>query len=189
MSNIVQIYPRGYSSIRTTVNPTFVNSDGDETLSQLYRLYVSRSVNTDSWEFRKRVIACVSPFFGELELWFSQQYVENNFVYGLNFEFLQDTLRFIRTGKREMSVLTWLELVLDNPKVILGSANRHRLSLVSLTPFEQEDFKEGGMLARWLSYPSGFDDLVMSSYLLFGEARPIATARATHQGGLQQRYV
>lgn len=190
MTTTVRVYPRGFTSYRysPTAHEDF-QAAGDSTIDALYRLYVGRSVNTDSWEFRKRVIAAASPLLGDLQLWMVQQMVQNNRLYGLNYQFLEDTIGFIRTGKRDMSVLTWMELMLDHPSEVLGSANIHRLQKLNFTNDELESFSRGGMVSQWLSHVNGFDDFITSMNILFGNAKQIATSRATSQGGRQQLYV
>lgn len=170
MPNFVQ-YPRGYVRYDgpSFNSPTIVTqSSGEATITTLHNLYLARSVNLNSWEYRKRVISAAARQFGDFRDWCLCQTVYNPAVHGLNFEFIKDTLHYIETGHRQMGITSWFELVLENPPAIANVANERRLE--QLKPYERivtgDDY-----LNRWLSHENGFDDLVASLYLFFGDTK------------------
>lgn len=171
MGALITFYPRGFSTQPSGPNPEAATSSGDPQIDTLYKLYIARSVNTDSWEFRRRVITAASPLFGDLLHWFAFQASMNNKVYALNYKFLEDTLRFIQTGKREMSVMTWLDLLLEWPEEKANIATIQRLKGMNLTDVQPWLGEQG--ISRWLSHPSGFDDFITTVHIVFGASKPV----------------
>lgn len=171
-------YPRGY--IRPVISGGLGNSkelvieeaQSDAVFQNLYTLYMSRSVNPDSWEYQARVIQRCSQLYGRFYNWLVLQVTANDCIYDLNFEFLKDTLRFIRTGQRHMSIQTWLELLLEYPEEQHGVASNMRLEDLSLGDSREFD----NFIGQWCCKKDGFFDMLCTTYVLFGVSKnPIST--------------
>lgn len=162
-------FPRGFSL--TPISPTMevTTSGGDQEIETLYRLYTARSVNTESWEFRKRVITAGARLHGDLYAWLAYQAAFNNRVYGLNFDFIEDTIKFIQTGRRSVNIISWYELLMEFPNEIVGSANVRRLRGLNIDD-EARSLSTSGV-GRWLAHSSGFDDYMMTLNILFGSPK------------------
>lgn len=176
MPNAVR-YPRGY--IRTISVDGIGNSTNsvetlpsDPLLANLYKLYTSRSVNADSWEFRALVIQRCSQLFGRFYHWLWTQLSANDCIYDFNLDFLYDTVNYIRTGKRIVSLQTWFDMLLEHPEEQHGVASANRA-----TRFNLNDSKEfDDFISLWCAHPDGFNDMLCTAHVLFGVSKnPITT--------------
>ena len=172
MTNVLR-YPRGYTTLMG--NPSALQPEGfteldvpcDDTIDALFKMYLGKTVNVSSWQYRKQVIARCSQLFGGFFRWLTIQSTFNNYVYGLNYDFLVDTVNFIQTGQRRMMVYTWMELLLEYPTEKLMTANRVRARELPLTnPSLFDDY-----IGMWCSQPGGFEDLLWTAYTLFGSSK------------------
>jgi hypothetical protein len=163
----IVVYPRLYTS-RLPEGVDVVVSQGDESIELLHKLMIDGNTNTRSWPFYRNVLLNANRLFGDLRQWFQDQ-IHNPNIFGYNQQFITDTLNFIETGQRELSVLSWTDLVTsggDNhnarsvPSRLINSKSSLRSSVSSLE-----------LLQRWVSQPGGFEDLLNTLYLLFGKAR------------------
>lgn len=180
----ILIYPRGFMSmadpdvfpgaIQTHAARFPEKSPGDKAVEELFKLYISRTVNSDSWQYRKRVVATASRLFGDFKTWITLQAGFNDYVYGLNFDFLLDTWQFIRTGHRDMSPMTWQDLLLEHQESKLNVSNPDRL-----TAFKWDDMKSEEIIGRWCSHDNGFGDMLCAMHTIFGVARIPANQQIT----------
>lgn len=169
-------YPRGYlvrlddrpGSALTDTGMEINDVSSDAKLETLYRLYMGQSVNSDSWAYRKRVVAQCSRLFGNFYSWLNLQLIGNDNIYGLNLEFLKDTVQYIRTGQRSMSVFTWQDLLLEHPDPHPGTAGPARLKDFNLTDHREFD----NFIGQWCSQPNGgFEDMLCTAHVLFGVSK------------------
>jgi hypothetical protein len=162
--NTYMIYPRCFTT-RLPNGQKSDTSEGDAQLTALWDLYVNKKVDTDTWSFRKDVLACALRLFKDFRNWTADQ-SENPNIVGYNLEFLKDTLNYIATGVRRMGVPAWLELCTEIDQVST-IARGSRLS----------DIKNPVLLStthavqQWCSWPNGFEDLLYTMQVLFGESR------------------
>lgn len=178
MPNFVQ-YPRGFISFAggyLKSNVSITQSEGDPQIAILYKLYIARSVNVNSWEFRQKVLAEAARLIGNFRVWVISQASYNDSLYGLNWEFLKDTLEYIQTGHRKMSVSTWRELLLEYPPRVDNTAGPRRLDQLKAYEDVLQDVLENGYLARtsltrWLGHDGGFDDLITTLNVFFGSTK------------------
>lgn len=171
----VIVYPRGFRTVvgDTKITPramesykqSISKSEGDRDVKALYELYVGGSVKVDSWEFRKRVIAIAAKRLKNFRSWLTLQVEHNDHVYGTNYDFLVDTIRFIETGSRDASPMTWLELVLANHEAEAGVSIQRNLYL----PMPQGS--DADIIARWCQKDGGFMDMLCTLHVFFGSAR------------------
>tara|TARA_B100002019_G_C21274081_1_gene604144 strand:+ start:1511 stop:2053 length:543 start_codon:yes stop_codon:yes gene_type:complete len=140
---------------------------GDPEVSQLWSEYVNPNIPTYDWVFRKRVLSVAMRLFQDHD-WFRDQERNAN-LHGYNYGFVVDTMRFIATGKRKMSLSIWSELVTHEHTQKKDVSKRHEIidllkahSLFLATP-------PVGMLQKWCSHPEGIDDLLWSLNILFGD--------------------
>lgn len=170
-------FPRGY--IRAIQSEGVTNDlkniesvDCDQQLANLYKLYMGRNVNPESWEFRALVVERCAQLFGNFTNWLWIQLTANDCIYDYNLEFLYDTVTYIRTGRRAMSVATWLEMVLERPEEQHGASNKSRAERFKLS--STAEFND--VISQWCSHPDGFSDMLCTAHLLFGVSKsPITT--------------
>lgn len=175
MPKIVR-YPRGYIAVLgTTGLADFLQTSKetatpvpfDEDVETLYKFFIERSVNTNAWAFRSRVIEAAARLFGDFRQWLILQSEGNDCVYDLNFAFLKDTVQFIRTGHREMSPLTWRELLLEHPPAKPGAANTQMRDELKLD--DEKEFND--FISLWCSKEGGFEDMLCTVHVLYGSSK------------------
>lgn len=140
----------------------------------LYSQYLKRSVSAGSFEFRKNLLTAAIHSFGspDFNLWFESQF-KSPACGDLHKRFLDDTLKFIRTGRREMSLETWAALVTitdegdkigqlsDYAKDFFGIGKGARLH-------DRQNYLVTDIIQMWCSQPNGSEDLLGTLHILFG---------------------
>ena len=164
MSGIIS-YPRCYVTADKQGDSVIV-STGDQTVQQLYDVFVNRTVPTNSWQFRKQVLLTALRLFGDFAEWLNLQ-SRNQMVVGNNAVFIHDTLNFIRTGQRELSVENWIELINETEDVRQTPGLRN--GQTSFTLIAGETTVQ--LLQAWVAQPAGLQDLVCTLHVLFGQSR------------------
>lgn len=193
-----KIYPRGFLGVRlegrverrallndTNLGVRFFQSimmanrnDVDHSnpdVEALYAQYIRREAQTLSFDYRKKVLIVALAAFGtsQFDFWYRLQ-LKSPTIADLHRRFLEDTLRFIRTGKREMALETWNVLVTADDKGEQKS---------ELSEYANEFFgiSSGGysrysqntslteVIQNWCSQPNGFEDLLGTLHVLFGK--------------------
>lgn len=165
MTSIV-IHPRLFAT-RHKGGANVIMSEGDATVATLYELFANRLVDSTAWTYRRRVLDTALRLFDRMDEWLLLQ-SENAHMRGYNLEFIQDTLNFIRTGQRTMSIETWLELLHEQGEIEQGSLDP-RAAKTYFTLQAGEDTV--GILQKWCGQPRGFQDLVCTLHVLFGHSR------------------
>lgn len=164
------IYPRGFLLPLGPVGDSDdknVRVPGDEEVSLLYTLYMNQTVNSESWEYRKRVFKAARRLFKDFSHWVGLQ-TKNEHIYGFNYEFLLDTLNYILTGKRSLSVTDWAGLLIEAPEPKKQDVIE-RFSKANLHPlFKEKGYATEDILTAWCAKPHGFEDMVCTLYVLFG---------------------
>lgn len=167
-------YPRGFQRYLSEDDGNLTNLSnqqvpGDRELETLYRLCVYRQANVDGWTYRERVLQTALRLFGNFSAWVLLQ-ERNPYLYGTNYDFLQDTYQFIRTGQRNCSTFSWIEIMDEQPPANPGRrAHLRNLDLGKLLPDTAAGLTHE-VLAKWCSQPDGFEDMLFSLHVLFGIA-------------------
>lgn len=161
------LYPRGFIAPSPRGDIIRVTGSGD--INAVYDQMMQRTVNHNGWSFQKRVLQVAMNCFSNFPLFINTQ-KNNPFLYGYNYEFLIDTLRYIQTGRRRVSVQNWLALLLENHRP--NNDYRDRGSSKDIQDFMQAvGSADSTVVATWVSRPGGLNDLVVSLYIMFGEVR------------------
>jgi hypothetical protein len=194
----LKIYPRGFlgkpleaqlkakprsiasqlSSIAVKVNlftPQVNSVDANPLVETLYGKWINRAPETTSFEFRKQVFIAALDAFGTDSFfhWYGAQMYSPS--YGdMHRRFLEDTLLFLQEGRRTMSLETWAALVTiqDSGERVADLSDCAKEFFGVKVPdaqYRQPQNREiPEIIQRWVSHPRGFDDLVGSIHLLFG---------------------
>lgn len=163
----IYVYPRLYTS-RCDGGESVVVSEGDQSVELLYKQFIDQSTNTNTWAFARTALINALRVFGDFRDWLSDQQSNPNIV-GYNRQFLVDTLNFIETGKRELSVHSWIDLVSEGGASHHAHAVPQRLLDSKQLLASSEASLE--LLQKWISQPNGLEDLLNTMHLLFGKAR------------------
>lgn len=142
------------------------SSDAANRLSDLYADYIHHRPNSAGWEFRAEVIKLAKSMLGNFPEWYTHQTNMNMGEY--HFKLIEETVRFVSTGRRNMCVHTLAELIsgsdLSTKRVakIPGTFDPMVMMGVKGTP---------ELIAKWCQQPNGFIDMLCTLYLLFGHSR------------------
>ncbi|BAW19216.1 putative virion structural protein [Ralstonia phage RP31] len=148
----------------------------DESVVEIYNQMIRRQVIHTDFEFRERAIKIALRAFGvnNFTEW-ARINQASPLITQTHADFITDTIRFIVTGKRHMPVGMWERLIgpgsndpSDKPdydEVLLamlptGYSFRHQ---------HETTANLHNVIAKWLSHPGGFVDMVTSLYTFFGE--------------------
>lgn len=181
----VHVYPRGFMSgarnddieevVAMVGKPTVAQVEGDDIVMALYNEYMAKSYIRNSPDFQMQVIKRFLQLTGPLDSWVNRQVTRNRYLYDQNYEFLMDTFKFIHTGRRSISnLLSWYQLLSEYPDAEIGvTQDRWNSHVRKLTGVPTED-----LLAKWLSHPTGFDDIMQTAFIMFGDSKtPISVKK------------
>lgn len=159
------LYPRGYLVACGTSH--LVKEQGHRDVDRLADLLFTGKVNTQGFSYYREAFPIAMKFFGDFNGFVVTQ-KNNPFLYGYNYEFLLDTLKFILTGCRKVSIHNWKPLLAEWAEP--HSDHKQRASSDQLVDaFKALRTCHGAdVVAKWCSYPNGFEDMVMTMWLMFG---------------------
>ncbi len=165
--NIVKQTQPGYSGGQSMSRTPFAQREGDPELRELWKRYTSHNARSETWKFRKEVLKVAKRLLGAEPNWFQAQ-DKNPYLVAYNYEFVQDTLRYITTGYRRISIYSWDALVSYNSKPALD-AIVGRKGIGDYVKRHQVDQSLVILIQQWVSHPGGFDDLIRSLNIMFGD--------------------
>ncbi|MBE0438204.1 MAG: hypothetical protein IBX57_00360 [Gammaproteobacteria bacterium] len=120
----------------------------------------------NSWEFKKFAIAYVKEILtvdsmGLITTWVRSNARADTPLTGKRLDFLIDTMSFVNTGKRKISIINWNDLIpnlydydvnIQKSKSLYGDVKH----LEEITP----RCSVSEFITRWCSHPDGFNDMV-----------------------------
>jgi len=167
MKGIGTNYPDSFTSARG-----FLIFGERELLDAFKAFYDKRFISgmdLQTWKYRAEGLLLARILFGDFTQWLYGQ-LEGEFLYGQRINFLEDTLRFITMGSRAISINNWVDLLEDYPEtnVLIDRQNsERRLKAAFPNPMLTVD-----AIVSWCKQPAGFDDMIITLNILFGEAKP-----------------
>lgn len=148
----------------------------NESVVEIYNQLVRRQVIHTDFDFRERAIRIALGAFGvhNFNLWAKVQQESPTFTQ-THADFINDTIRFITTGKREMNVDMWERLIgpgsndpanraVIDETLLAWLPTGYSYRLRTETPANLPN-----VIAMWLARTGGFTDMVTTLYTLFGE--------------------
>ncbi|UQT03505.1 hypothetical protein KODAMA_00380 [Serratia phage vB_SmaM-Kodama] len=130
------------------------------------QMLTDRGEATNAWAFRRKVINRALDRLRYFPDWLAAQ--DNNTKLSKQMRaFLEDTVTYINTGKRPMSLTVRIaclatERSMDNIPTFIPS--RHTPSLRKMLTVKAEDY-----MWHWLKHDGGFNDMVCTLNVLFGD--------------------
>jgi hypothetical protein len=193
--NGIKLYPRGFVGSRLPirlavkpkpyeikirsaiqvgiVQPQQVTADPNHVVETLYAQYLKRSADTLSFEFREAVLIAALNAFGypNFYTWYMVQLQSPSWG-DMHMRFLNDTLEFLMTGRREMRLETWAHLIKPTDEVVLRQptalAKKYFYMENRPVPPDTELFSLENTIQLWCEKPQGIEDLLGTLHLLFG---------------------
>ena len=141
----------------------------------LYSDYVRNNINTEIFEFRKKVLEAAMGAFGtdSFLVWYLSQF-SSPAASDLHNRFLSDTIKYISCGARDMSLETWQSLLIitdegnnigsipEKTKEFFGVYNNGDLSRADSNTSLVD------VIQKWCSKENGLEDLLGTLHILFG---------------------
>lgn len=147
-------------------------SKPDTKIIELHRSNYTAFINNDSFEFKREAIANCIRLYGNFYVWLKYQLFYNRFLHGTNQDFLLDTLWYIKTGERKMMLPVWESIITQYPDI--GPVKPVRHSDITIANFIDSDSNlvnpYSNYITEWTSHPDGLNDMLYTTYLLFGSA-------------------
>lgn len=156
---------RDYSGGQFKAAQRFTMRQGDPRVHQLYLDFTTYPRETIYWSFRRKVVDLAQQLFSGNFNWFIRQDT-NALITDQNYMFLLDTVRFIATGHRRLSIYTWPTLL--SYEVPLGASVDSRKEISDLFIELALNTDVNTIIQKWLSHKNGFNDLMYTLNMLFG---------------------
>lgn len=165
MGNRDKVYTGGQAKSQSRI----IKINGDKRVDDLMLEFINFPRRTVYWEYRDKFITLTQELLNSRTNWFLMQ-DSNNLVSDIKIKFILDTVRFIFTGRRQIAINAWGDLLgADNGKTtdVLKRTMIYdylkELDIVSSDALALNNF-----IQNWVSKPNGFDDMVFTIYYLFG---------------------
>lgn len=153
--------PRGFPyGCASSIDPAEV--------SAFVAAYHSPECERDAWPTKRAALELALLLFGESFGRWCRDTIRSEPYTQRHDAFLEDTLRFINTGKRQLSPDNWKALIPG----WLDSERSDVLYRVKRTEFSYPiPHVMSECLSQWCAHPKGLHDMVCTLDLLFGHAR------------------
>lgn len=145
-------------------------------VEDLYSSYIRQTASMGDFEFRKKLLKVALVSFGtdRFDMWYQSQF-QSPAIGDLHSRFLVDTIKFISSGKRDMSLETWgaLLIITDEGDRVKGMTKDAKeffgISADGVTrhPRNRSIIE---IIQSWCSQPNGSEDLLGTLHILFGTA-------------------
>jgi hypothetical protein len=134
--------------------------------------FLKNSGSTMNFDFREKILLVALEAFGTMDFkaWVDTQF-KGPSTGELHAKFIEDTLGFILTGKREMSLQNW-EAVLTMADIetnITQHTENIKAFFLDSTGKTPVNYRLQDVLIRWCGQEGGIEDLVQTLHVLFGD--------------------
>lgn len=186
----VRIYPRGFIGhadveiAKDTNNVSFFSQISGNTptqniaynseVTEVYEELMKTPFRINQFPIRERILKAALTCFGFSNFydWILIQ-SKSNTLDVLSAEFIEDTVSFIFTGKRKLSIVTWERMI--DPKQrhtsfqynerFLREIRTHR---TGTNDYNTERLNTVEAIRMWCSQPNGLEDMCATLFILFG---------------------
>lgn len=149
-------------------------NDPNPEIEALYAKAVLQPTATGDFAFRKRIFVVALAAFGPLTFsaWYRAQ-MDNRFAGEMHGRFLNDCVRFLNKGNREMSLATWTQLLsIGNGTEKMAPPNESTAAFFGWDHNGQTRTPRAVTVEEtvrmWCMQPQGLEDLLGSLHVLFG---------------------
>lgn len=146
----------------------------NKAVEELYGTYMKNAGDTSSREFRKKILKAALHAFGTMQFdhWYAKQFVSPS-VGDTHHRFLDDTLLYIKTGRREMCLENWAALLSYNENAETNGLSEAGADFFGISTMSTYRNRQNGnlidIIAMWTSQSNGIEDLLGSLHILFGK--------------------
>lgn len=147
-------------------NQKLILTKPDKEVNQLYNEFITLHSSTESFDFKTRIIKCTLRLMGDPVHWFNTQMLDNDHLHGSNLDLIEDTLRFILTGKRKAHISVWENIIRSYPEIVDSSERTFDKYL--LETVNQNGYDNNELYIKWILQKNGINDMLRTIYILFG---------------------
>lgn len=169
--HIRKIFPRGFEVREIDPikqYPEVMEVSGNKEVSTLYKNWILVQKQPPVFESVETATRLAHTLIGQsLKEWYVVN-ASNEFLNLNALSFMEDTINFLVTGKRRLSMENW-HLLLSNKERRDGPAGPVKTYAALTTLNGESFFKDAEYISAWLSKPNGITDLIQSLQILFGE--------------------
>ena len=138
--------------------------DGIDTIYEVYQESRSHLPTLSSFDFVKRAAESCAYVYGDFHAWCKIHAVAAN-ITTTQFDFIVDSIRFIRSGKRRMNLVLWANVTKLQPG--LQITEKQRATRLQILEAELEGCPVN-VVPLWCSHEGGLDDVIVASAIMFG---------------------
>jgi hypothetical protein len=141
---------------------------GSPVASKLYQDMVNHPDLTATWEWRSKAIIAARDLLLMNPDFFKVQVFSGIPMSARTIDFIHSTLTFIMTGKRQLPTILWNDVLDYHPSDLNAVSDKTKdhfkslFSMVMNNPVHK-------LLAMWLSQPGGFEDMLTTMFIIFGD--------------------
>lgn len=148
-----------------------VSSDefyGSPVFSALQLDIINKPEVCSTWPWRKNAILAIKNVFALNRGFFKGQIFSGQPANPRCIDFIHSTLTFIMTGKRQLSVQLWNDLLVYQPTEMasVSSVTKDHFQDRFNVLFNSTDSK---LISMWLAQPGGLEDMVTTAFIIFGD--------------------
>lgn len=141
---------------------------GSPVFNELQLDLVNKSEISSTWAWRKNAVLAIKDVFSLNKGFFKGQIFSGQPMNPRCVDFLHSTLTFIMTGKRQLSVQLWNDLLKYHPTEVAS------VSSVTKDHFQDQfgmifNCPESKLISMWLAQPGGLEDMVTTAFIIFGD--------------------
>jgi hypothetical protein len=155
----------GYHGGQADSLPVSAFRDGQRDVVALYQEFTGPGAQVKNWEFRKKVIKLAYRLFTGRTNWFIG-IDDDRSVQQYNYEFILDTVRYIATGSRRISIHSWPDLIGHNQPGFIRKEHSEVRNLFKDLALSNDMVT---LIQRWCAQKGGVDDLMLTLNILFGD--------------------
>lgn len=154
--------------------PPKMPKEVNNNVERLWQTVLDKQGIVGSFEFREKILQVAFEAFGTISFfdWIAVQ-LKGPSTGDMHIEFLKDTMKFIMTGKRKLSLHSWTDVLTLSS--ITSNETVTEAEIASF--FVNADTKQGmniqliDVIQRWCAQEGGFEDLVQTLHVLFGSIK------------------
>lgn len=167
MPNVVKEFRAtpGYHGGQADSLPLVAFRDGQPEVVALFNEFCAPGAATATWAFRRRIIRLAKKIFTSQSNWFIG-IDDDKTIQNYNYEFILDTVRYIATGHRRISVHSWPDLIGHNQPNLVSKEHTAVRALFKELALVNDMV---ALIQRWCTHKGGVEDLMYTLNILFGD--------------------
>ena len=176
-TDIVADYVLGATHLKNINNRFF-----SKVVTKLYNEWRNNREKMKDFAFRELILKQTKECFTfntglSCLKWFQMQF-DTPMVSDMHVQFLVDTMKFVAGEERGLATFQWFSILEANTTIVPSQSTWDEVSRVFNHCLPSYDFYT--VLQMWVSRPHGYEDLLTSLFVIYGERTAITTVNFKH---------